>query len=81
MVVKLIIPDGYKIDYLPEESNLYESDFSYSVSYQSDDKSITFSRKININTLVLKKSEFLKWDNVVSKFQDISRNVVVLKKI
>jgi hypothetical protein len=81
LTVRLKIPEGYKVDYIPENSSFRDEGFWYSINYQMVDNSLLFVRKIDVDKLVLNKYEIDKWNDMVNSFQDASRMVVVLKKL
>jgi hypothetical protein len=81
LIVKLKIPSGYVIEYLPEDSFIEEPGFAYFIKYQNEKNCVIFSRKIIINQLSISNDVFHKWNQIVSQYQDISRNTIILKKL
>jgi hypothetical protein len=77
---ELIIPDGYKVDYLPSSLKKLSGDYSFEGSYQNKGKSIVYSKTIIINKAIVRKSEFSDWNNFVREINNFYNDQVVLKK-
>jgi len=77
---ELVIPDGYKVDYLPTAFKKATPYYSVEGSYTNKGKSILYTKIIAINKPILKKSEFAEWNNFIAEVNKFYNDQVVLKK-
>lgn len=76
--VKFKIPDGYEVDFLPDEASYTDSLISYHIRYTSDKNYITYTSNIDVNCILLTADKFLKWNAALSKFDKaVSENIVL----
>jgi hypothetical protein len=78
-LVRFEIPEGYEVNYLPENTS-YENDlFSFDIQYSQDQNKVTLQKEITINHLILKKEQFEKWNEMIELLDDAYKESVVLK--
>lgn len=77
---ELLIPDGYKVDFLPQAVKKTNPHYSFEGSYVNKGKSIVYTKTITVNKPILLKSEFSGWNTFVKELNDFYNNQVVLVK-
>lgn len=77
---ELVIPDGYKIDYLPTALKKSTPHYSFEGSYTNKGKSILYKKLIIVNKPVLLKSEFEAWNKFIKEINTFYNDQVVLVK-
>jgi hypothetical protein len=77
---ELVIPEGYKADYVPASFKKSSPDYSFEGAYVNNGKTITYSKTIVINKPIIRKSEFADWNNFVKELDKFYNDQVVLKK-
>jgi transglutaminase-like putative cysteine protease len=77
---ELVLPEGYKVDYLPEPFKKNTPHYSFEGSYANKGKSIVYTKTISINKPILKKSEFNEWNSFIADINKFYNDQVVLKK-
>ena len=75
------IPEGYKINYLPENKSFKNDNFSYDIHYELRGETIEYSLVMKINTLLVKKDMFNDWNAMLKQVNSDDKDVVVLKKL
>lgn len=78
--VEFTIPDGYKVDYLPEALNKKSGDLSFEGAYTAKGNLVTYSKKIVINKTIIRKQEFSDWNTFISSINKFYNDQVVLVK-
>lgn len=77
---ELTVPDGYKVDYLPQSFKKHTADYSFEGTYINKGKSIIYSKTIRVNKPVLPKSEFNTWNAFIKEINNFYNDQVVLVK-
>ena len=77
---ELMIPEGYKVDYLPAAFKKANSQYSFEGSYTNKGKSILYKKLIVVNKPVLLKSEFEDWNKFIKAINTFYNDQVVLIK-
>lgn len=77
---ELAIPDGYKVDYLPQTFKKTTTDYSFEASYVNKGKTIVYNKTIKINKPILFKSDFSNWNSFVKEINIFYNDQVVLVK-
>jgi len=77
---ELVIPEGYKVDYLPAAFKKATSQYSFEGSYTNKGKSIMYKKLIVVNKPVLLKSEFDAWNKFIREINTFYNDQVVLVK-
>jgi hypothetical protein len=77
---ELAIPDGYKVDYLPQTFKKTTTDYSFEASYVNKGKTIVYNKTIKINKPILFKSDFSNWNSFVKEINNFYNDQVVLVK-
>jgi hypothetical protein len=77
---ELAIPDGYELDYLPENLNLSNDCLSVTISYEHQDRKIIYKQQVKFDLLVLKKSGQKDFMDLTKKVENAYKGTIVLKK-
>jgi len=78
--IELAIPEGYKSDYLPDAVSLKNADYSFEASYALKGNAIVYSKKIIVNTPILRKKGFPAWNQFVKNVNKFYNDQIVLVK-
>jgi hypothetical protein len=79
-IIEFEIPDGYSVDYLPENVTVEDEAFGFRLGYDLNPKSVTVSQHTFINTLELDKNRFEQWNKMIRTLLDAYSESVVLKR-
>jgi len=78
-VVVLDIPQGYKVSYIPDDVHKKVVGLgSYSIRYQSNDKTVTVSKELVIDALYIQPAQFKDFNQMVAGLQNAYKESVVL---
>ena len=77
---ELMIPAGYKVDYLPGSFKKSTPDYSFEGSFANKGKSIVYSKTIVINRPILHKATFKEWNSFIASINKFYNDQVVLVK-
>lgn len=77
---ELVIPDGYKVDYLPKPMKKATPYYTFEGSYVNKGKSIVYNKTITVNKPILLKTEFTNWNAFVKDINNFYNDQVVLVK-
>lgn len=77
---ELVIPEGYKVDYLPAAFKRTTPDYSFEGSYVNKGKSIVYTKTIAVSKVILRKTEFAGWNKFISDINTFYNEQIVLKK-
>ncbi len=78
--VKLKIPAGYKVDYLPEALSFIDGPLGATIEYLQEGNMVVLKQSIFVNTLMVKKSDFPAWNKAVKQLNKAYKEAVVLVK-
>jgi len=74
------IPEGYTVDYLPENLNISSQYFDSGITYELRENQITYRHTFRLNTLIFDSKAQKKANQLVEKVERQYKEVVVLKK-
>ena len=77
---ELVIPAGYKVDYLPEPFKKSTPEYSFEGSFTNKGKSIVYSKTIIVNKPILHKDGFDQWNSFIKGINKFYNDQVVLVK-
>ena len=77
---ELVIPEGYKVDYLPAAFKRSTPQYSFDGSYTNKGKSIVYKKLIIVNKPVLLKTEFEAWNKFIKEINTFYNDQVVVVK-
>jgi hypothetical protein len=75
------IPEGYSVDYIPENVSVSNNLVSSNISYSKNDKTITYKHDATFNFINLSLAEQKTLNNTVKTINKAYKEVIVLKKI
>jgi transglutaminase-like putative cysteine protease len=78
--VEFAIPDGYKVDYLPESLSVKKADYSFEGAFTNKGNLILYNKKIQVNTPIIKKSDFAAWNEFIKSINKFYSDQIVLVK-
>jgi len=77
---ELVIPEGYKVDYLPTAFKKSTPYGSFEGAYTNKGKSIVYTKTIVISKPILKKTDFTGWNAFITDINKFYNDQVVLVK-
>jgi transglutaminase-like putative cysteine protease len=77
---ELVIPEGYKVDYIPSPFKKATPNYSFEGSYTNKGKTVVYTKTIVINKPILLKSELENWNSFVKEINNFYNDQVVLVK-
>lgn len=75
------IPEGYSVDYIPENISISHTLVSSDISYKKNAKTITYSHAATLNFINLNLDEQKELNTIIKKINKAYKEVIVLKKI
>ncbi len=76
----LLIPDGYKVEYLPPAMQYADEEFGFTANYTQNQNSVSLNLNLYINHLLLKRNRFEEWNKFIDALNEAYQEVVVLVK-
>ncbi|UKM65409.1 DUF3857 and transglutaminase domain-containing protein [Flavobacteriaceae bacterium GSB9] len=77
----LNIPNGYKLNYLPENINLSNEYLNASINYEVKNNRIKYSHTYSLNTISLNTNQQKEVNKLIKKIENAFKEVIVLKKL
>jgi len=77
----LEIPQGYAVEFLPENSSGIYDGFGFQMEYKKDDDKIIYQVTIDLDILILNKDQFVQWNSFLKELEKGYNNSIVFKKI
>jgi len=74
------IPEGYTVEYLPENQSFKGELLGFDISYRVNGKIIEFRKSYSIHYLLMTPEKFATWNEEVSRLSESYRETVILKK-
>jgi len=81
MLTSLEIPDGYEIDYLPENFEIKSDLMESSINYKIENNKVIYEQQMVYNFIELSKLQQTKINNLIDSIALQYKEVVVLKRI
>lgn len=79
--ISLIIPEGSKVSYHPENLKESNSLLDYSIEYTLTDKHIKLDFRIALKKLLLKKEDFQLWKTSMNKLKSHYNESIIISKL
>jgi transglutaminase-like putative cysteine protease len=79
-IIKLQIPEGYKVTKLPENLVVKEENFDVAITFQKTEKEIVYKKSFVIKNGVVKAQEMGKWNAFVKKLNDVYNQQITFSK-
>ena len=78
--IRLKIPEGYTVEYLPETARHDGPVLGYEIAYHVQDDRIVYSKKFFLNYLLLQPQQFAAWNESVKNISEAYKESIILKK-
>lgn len=79
--IVLSIPDGYAVEYLPENFVFSGDHFGCEISYVHKGNEIYYSKTFYLDYLLLEKTGFDNWNKAVKRISEAYKEAIILKKL
>ncbi len=80
IVVIFDIPSDYSVVELPSNRNYSNPDFGFSVKYKREGDKVILHREVWIDTLLLTKDKFPKWNEMIDQLTLAYKDLLIIKK-
>ena len=74
------IPEGYKIEYIPENQSFENDLIGFSIKYTLEEDEIILTTEYKINYLLMKAENFDNWNNAINQLSKAFSEIIILKK-
>ena len=75
------VPDGYKINYVPEALSFDNPNYGYSISYITNGNEIIQHKSIYINTLSIQNDEFESWNEYIKSLIKAYKKSIIIERL
>ncbi|MCF8368693.1 MAG: DUF3857 and transglutaminase domain-containing protein [Bacteroidales bacterium] len=79
-VIFFTIPEGYGIEYLPENARYTGDKYGYSIEYELAGNTLRMKRLLYVDDLRIKTNEFENWNQMMDQLNLAFQEVVIIKK-
>ena len=79
-IIQLQLPEGFKVSHLPENLNISNPEFAFSINYKVEGNKVSYIKEMAIGQGVIKKSSFIQWTTAVKQLSKAYENQIILKK-
>ncbi|MBU3011256.1 DUF3857 domain-containing protein [Polaribacter vadi] len=79
-VTKFNIPEGYAVDYMPENVSFSNDLITCKISYELKENAVFYKQDIELNFLVLTKEQQTELNKLIKKIEKQYKEIIVLKK-
>ncbi|WP_371414650.1 transglutaminase domain-containing protein [Flavobacterium sp. 140616W15] len=78
---EFVIPQGYTIDFLPENFNFTNAFFTASITYKKVNNTIIINQEMTMDTLLIEKNNFETWNIAIKNItKQYNQNIILIKK-
>ncbi len=78
--VKLKVPQGYKVKYVPNTLNINNPNFTIKVNFEQKNGEIFYTKEISIPEGIIKKQDFEAWNKAIDDLKKLYNDRVILEK-
>lgn len=75
------IPDGYRVDYLPESLHIQDELATVELNYKKEGDKITCIENVSFDFLILSKEDQIKMNKIARKVKKAYKEIIIFKKI
>lgn len=79
-VTKFKIPEGYLVDYIPENVSFSNDLITCNISYELKENVVYYHQNIELNFLIVTKEQQLELNKLIKKVEKQYKEIIVLKK-
>lgn len=80
LVTKMIVPDGYKVQFIPQNKEYKSANFYFSSNYELLGNILVHTRKLKVNTILLNPSDFSECNKMLKQLIACNKEAVSLTK-
>jgi len=74
------IPQGFKINHIPENLNFDHKDYGYNITYEVDNNVIIQHKTLRLNTLNIKNEDFETWNTFIKSLIKAYKKSIILEQ-
>ena len=78
---RLTVPEGYKINYVPEALSFDNPNYGYSITYTTNGNEIIQHKSIYINTLSIQNNEFESWNEFIKSLIKAYKKSIIIEHL
>ena len=79
-VLFFMIPDGFQVEYLPDEHNYRHDKFGFSTNYSIENETVRMKRLFYINDIRILTSDFEEWNAMINQLSTAFQEVLIISK-
>ena len=79
-VCVLDIPEGYEIDYVPEDAHLEGDNMGVNVNYIVSNDKVVMNKTFYLDFLMLEPDQFNSWNESIKNVSEVYKESIILKK-
>lgn len=78
---EFIIPDGYTVDFIPENFHFANDFFTATITYKKVNDAIIINQEMKMGTLLIEKHNFETWNMAIKNItKQYNQNIILIKK-
>lgn len=81
LMIELEIPNGYKIDYIPENTEFKTPEFGFAIKYKEIGKKIIYEYEHYQNVRLVEKENLPDWNDYIKQIENAHKETVLLKQV
>lgn len=78
--IEFEIPAGYSVKKLPENLIVNESDYTIQLTFENKNGKISYTKLFNFKNGIIRKKDFVKWNEIHSKILNTYNQQIILSK-
>ena len=79
-IMNLSVPEGYKVQHVPENMSVKADDYSISIQFEQKDNQIIYTKNISLDNAIIRTKDFVHWNKTIKQLNKIYKEQIVLKK-
>lgn len=79
--IELLIPAGYKVDYIPADVLRKNANFSFDISFEKKEDKIIYKKIISIPNGIVRTEDFKEWNSSIKELKKVYNDQIVLIKL
>lgn len=79
-VTEWVIPDGYHVKQLPEETDIVRENYRFSLSFREEEDKIVYRKELAFFHTILEKAAFEEWNSDIDRLRKAYSELIVLER-
>ena len=78
-VTTFVIPEGFKVNYVPKKLQFDNPEYGYEISYVQNDNEIIQHKKVYVNTLSVQNQDFETWNGFIKSLTKAYKKSIIIE--